>query len=406
MGVKNNSIFSYIKSPQWKIYFFGLWGVQILILLVYIFGLKESSQLFTIPYRIFFIVYTLFVFFHYQLAKVFFYNRKIHLIFLFYLFIVIRILLDTYILIKDMGIPGETYLFRFNSMIIFPSLAFLLPLNEDTSLKAKNGIKYSCIIFLILGLFFYRNELGLDYRSSQFDNEMGNDEFISPMAFSYIGFTLFGILIWEFFYKKKNDLYFILFLGLSLFSIIWSGTRNVILGVIFILLYSTLQNTKNIKDFFKILMFWFIGGIGSFFILQKIGTQVISRFEVLFYELSVGDSNAGSMRSIIWENGFNQFWNSPIFGSGLEEEEIKYVAHNMYLEAFMATGVVGGLLFISILFFTYRNGYKLLNSNSSMGWLMILFLERCFTGMLSTSILDPLFWLVVVAINANSLKKI
>ena len=78
--------------------------------------------------------------------------------------------------------------------------------------------------------------------------------------------------------------------------------------------------------------------------------------------------------------------------------------HNMYLETLMATGVFGGIIFLGILVKTFKNGYILLKTNSNLGWLMILFLERCFTGFLSTSILDPLFWLVVVAINSNKLK--
>lgn len=388
-----------------NIYFFGLWGIQILILLLYISGLKDSSQAFTIPFRVLFSIFCLIIFLKKNIYIVLFRNRVIHLIFFFYILMIIRFIADDFFLFTEMGTKGITYFFRFVSMIVFPSLVFLTPLNRQISLEAKKGITYSCFIFLIFGFYLYRNSMGMGYRESQYDSEMGMDEFINPMIFSYVAFTLFGIAIWEFFYNKKSNKYIFFLIGVSLFAIVWSGTRNVLLGVIFIMLYITLENVKSIKSFFKILFFWIAGGGTLLYLLIKKGSEILARFETLFNEISNGDSNAGSNRMEIWTNGFDQFLNSPIFGSGIEEEVTKYIAHNMYLEAFMATGVFGGFIFLIIVFITFKRGYKLLVYNSPYGWLMILFLERCFTGLFSTSVLDPLFWLIVVAINANTVKK-
>ena len=58
----------------------------------------------------------------------------------------------------------------------------------------------------------------------------------------------------------------------------------------------------------------------------------------------------------------NQFFESPVFGSFLEEKIFKEYPHNLLLESFMATGILGGLLFViyylRFLWVTMRNIFR------------------------------------------------
>lgn len=406
MNNENDSLTNLIKSKHFQLYFIGLWGVQILLLFLHISGFKEYSQDFTIPFRLIVVIVSLTIFLKYNLISIFWSRTTLQLIIIFYILILARIISDTFIIPKDLGTPGVTYLFRFGSMVVIPSLAFAIEINDSNASRARKGVKYSCIIFLVLGFYLYRDALGFDYRTLQHFAGWNQDELISPMMFSYIGLTLIGITIWELFYQKSYNWLNVFALLLSLFALAWGATRNSILALIIIILYISLQQTKTIKSTLKVISFWLVSSLLAFYLLELSGSHLLSRFNQLFTELSKGDMNAGSYRLEIWVNGFNQFLSNPLFGSSIEESSVKYVAHNMYLESFMSTGLLGGTLFIVICIFTFLNGKKLLKNNSPLGWLMILFLERLFTGVMSTSILDPLFWLPVIAINANSNRVI
>lgn len=393
------------KKNPFLIYSLGLWGVQVVILFVYSFGLKDSSQLFTIPYRILVSVFSLYLLFSKSLFLVFIKSKLLHLIYFFYFLIIFRIYYDGFLSINEMGTKPEAYLFRFISFIVIPSFAFMYPLKKEDIVYAQKGIIFVCLTFLFMGFIFYREQLGSDYRGAGYTADRGKDEFISPMAFAYIGFSLFGILVWDYFYQKRLKLVlFLIYVSISLFAIVWSGTRNASLGVLFIVAFISLHKSKSKKYFLKVLFIWVLGFVGVTYLVVKSDLDILNRFTFLFDQIRSGDADAGSARLDLWREGLQQFLKNPLFGDALEVKSYNYVAHNMYLETLMATGIFGFGVFFAILIKTYKNGYVLLKNNSSLGWLFILFLERCFTGLLSTSILDPLFWLIVIAINSNKLK--
>ena len=390
-----------LRSLSFNLYFFGLWGAQIIILFIYILDYTAISQSFTVPYRIIFALFCLIAFFIHKTWNQINNNLSLQLIFLFYLLILFRILADTYFFPKPLGTPGTTYLLRFGAMVIIPSLGFIIKLENSAVNHARNGIKYCSIIFLLLGFYLYSDIIGSNYRSIQHTSDWTTEELISPMIFSYIGLSLFGIIIWELLYQKKYSFYNFLLLLLSIFGLLWGGTRNSIVVVFLLLFFITVQQTTSIKKLIKILFFWIISIAIGFYMLKVSGTKILQRFDQLISELQSGDQDAGSYRLGMWKRGWEQFSNSPFFGSGIEEKGAKYVAHNMYLETLMSIGALGAILLLFIIWITIKRGKRLLEINSSIGWLTILFLERLFSGMMSTSILDPLFWLPVVAINAN-----
>ena len=59
------------KKNTFLIYSLGLWGAQVVILFVYTLGFKETSQLFTIPYRVLVVVFSIYLLFSKSLFGVF-----------------------------------------------------------------------------------------------------------------------------------------------------------------------------------------------------------------------------------------------------------------------------------------------------------------------------------------------
>ena len=72
-------------------------------------------------------------------------------------------------------------------------------------------------------------------------------------------------------------------------------------------------------------------------------------------ELSTGADTA-QQRIQFWSQGFQLLRQEPLFGIGVGnfEEEIRHVAHNSYVQAFVETGYLGGSLFVGLFYLTWK----------------------------------------------------
>jgi O-antigen ligase len=139
--------------------------------------------------------------------------------------------------------------------------------------------------------------------------------------------------------------------------------------------------------------------------------------------------NASSMdRKILWQIAWRMFQSSPLIGLGLGTfmfnfkrfmpesyiHGIQY-AHNCYLQLLAELGVIGLVLFLSILVFYFYQAVKLLNSHgkiffwyillastaSVLGFCLHMFVETNFYSL----DLGMLFWLVL-GLGAASMEKV
>jgi O-antigen ligase len=94
---------------------------------------------------------------------------------------------------------------------------------------------------------------------------------------------------------------------------------------------------------------------------------VIERVAMTVDESGVLDSSSGS-RFSLWDDASQLFWESPLIGSGYDTYAyMRRVAsftdtHNMYLKILVEQGLVGMGLFLSLLFFAFRMGFRLFRS--------------------------------------------
>ena len=69
--------------------------------------------------------------------------------------------------------------------------------------------------------------------------------------------------------------------------------------------------------------------------------------------LSIGSevSEGGSGRYLLWENAIDMWGNSPLFGSGLSAYLFTYreAAHNTYIQVLTELGLVGAMLYVTVL---------------------------------------------------------
>ncbi|MER8421480.1 O-antigen ligase family protein [Mesorhizobium sp. M1329] len=94
-------------------------------------------------------------------------------------------------------------------------------------------------------------------------------------------------------------------------------------------------------------------------------------------------------RQVSAHSAYNQFLESPIVGDALEERTTLFYPHNVVIESLMATGILGGIPFILLLFRISFQCWRLLRAGDSNAWACLIFLQYLigaqFSGSLYTS---------------------
>jgi len=120
----------------------------------------------------------------------------------------------------------------------------------------------------------------------------------------------------------------------------------------------------------------------------------------MIQQLAIGDLTAGGGRLLLYQDTLEQIVQNPLFGSGLEEKYSRFYPHNHILEAFMTTGVLGGLCFVILCWVTIKRSFLILQKEESYGWIACLFIIYFVHGLFSSSIIDSSFWYSMMAVYA------
>jgi hypothetical protein len=183
----------------------------------------------------------------------------------------------------------------------------------------------------------------------------------------------------------------------GVYLLVLGASRGPVMAVIGCGLFIGLAKIRNEIDVFKsfaVLIVLAVLGVLVLFVSRSMGSALAYRLGEL---LEIGDiikyGGFGAERYFLWSSGISQFMESPIVGSGLMMSDYMTYPHNAILEAFMATGIFGGLAFLTFLFGCMYHAYKLLKYAPEYGWVSVLFIHYAMYIQVSSSIgINSYFW--------------
>jgi O-antigen ligase len=111
------------------------------------------------------------------------------------------------------------------------------------------------------------------------------------------------------------------------------------------------------------------------------------------------DATDSAGRGGVYQMAIELFLKNPLLGFGLEVPGIGY-AHNLILDAFLSTGIIGGLSFTIVFFYSLFKCFSMIvNANNSWKWLCFLYIEYAVIGMFSGGLYrGDVFWYLLFAI--------
>lgn len=142
---------------------------------------------------------------------------------------------------------------------------------------------------------------------------------------------------------------------------------------------------------------------------QYIETEYgLSTYSRLFEQPQLTEENTLD-RLERYSGALNAFMNNPLLGHSLEEPTIGGYPHNIFIEALMATGIIGGGLLLSLIAITLIFAIRITKEIKEYGWISVLFLQYLIAAQFSGAIYTTNYlWVtigLVISINASLTSK-
>lgn len=219
-----------------------------------------------------------------------------------------------------------------------------LPLIVDTLL-------FSGFVLGIVVILFYRDVL-FSSQVGRFGATLGDDSItvLSPLAIAYSGVLNLSLLIPLFLSQFKKiklifKLYYIIVFLVSMFIFVMGATRGAfVVAMLSVALYIYFQSGLNK---FKQLLY-LLPLIPIFFLyLEYTGSSLLDRVSK-----TIENQESGG-RDVLWRAAYQEFLTNPVLGGKIEI--LGFYPHNIIIEILMGMGVIGILIFIMLLFKSYKN---------------------------------------------------
>ena len=274
----------------------------------------------------------------------------------------------------------------------FLSILIALSFRYDRAF-ISNGSYYFFLVTLSVGLviaFFLAREAPLPL-IDRFDA----NSTVNTINYGQMGCALSIAALYGFFnlsFKYSKIVYPFLFL-LGVVSIMKAGSRSPVVVLLAVSVFYFFAKSGLVKGLIVVLGLTLVLYFSLGFLIElseAVGSGIVTRL------VSAVETGETSGRDMIYANAIALFSNSPIFGdfylisSGPGRGGYP---HNFFLEAFLTTGLIGGIPFIIMVLIALKRSYGLLKKGHRSGWIILLFLQMLVYGMFSSSLYSSQdFW--------------
>ncbi|MBQ8939710.1 MAG: O-antigen ligase family protein [Paludibacteraceae bacterium] len=303
--------------------------------------------------------------------------------------------------------------FLYANAAIVPFYGFAFFRWEEMDLRKLNTT--ILLIFLTMGLIslsYIVTGKALDYIGPD-GRFMGNAS-MDTIAFGHLGTTITLMAI-ALFYQRNIRLWHKLLsafaIVIGLFVSIAAGSRGALVALIICFIAFLYMNGHKVKILIGLPV---LGGLFILLlpilndILISFDNQALDRLYNSIYDPNSMDAGVTSGRDVLYQHAFENIMDNPFIGSSLFIQG-KYV-HNSVLEAFLGTGVFGGIIYLVLIGYMLIVAFRLAEKDKRYLFASLLFIQYFIYSLFSRTLsMLPLFWLsmyLVIYLNATENESV
>ncbi len=320
-------------------------------------------------------------------------------IIVFWCLLTLRIISDGFLFPKTLIEPVSLYYVFPYGVTFIPMFLFAVPLSQRAQKYAFWGFLLPLIVVCLFACALYHQYFGMSYRSLQYQGE-DTSRLATNWILSYPGSMLAAVSIWGLLTRRIRTTHAAWMCVAGLICMFLGSNRGALVTFVACVLFAlafTAGTRRHAKWVAAVVVL-----VLSVVVVKWVGGGAIESTVIAISEAQAGEDTAGSGRMLIWRRSVQQFLESPVFGSGLEEQVSGGYPHNHILQAFMATGVFGGALYVSIVISGLRRAARLMKERRELGWISLIYVQAVAMGLVSGDITTFYFWFPLVAIHANT----
>jgi hypothetical protein len=337
----------------------------------------ENSQVFSIAYRIIYLLLGLIVIRKFYLkVKVTIFNKSVLIIMVFWLLYLLRALYDTgFDSVTDRSPTLEFWAFIM-FLCFMPIFPLIIPINFATLNYAKKAVFSLAILVNILGLIN-----NLKNVSNTGTVRLNANEVLNAITYGQTGVILIIMAFTSISKKNIKFIYFnLIFILLGLSNVALAASRGPVIELLVVLIFYIILNYK--RNRYSSL---FIVGI-VLFALSTIFTGYLYIFNSVIERII--STNGQEDRPLLFAESWQRFVANPVLGN----RAISEWAHNIFLGSLEVLGIIGGILMLII----YKNALKecvALVKIKSTDWIALLLMMQLVGSLMSGAIWNAIpFW--------------
>ena len=292
--------------------------------------LEMNPRNFSIPYRIFIIVFSLFIIYR-ERRNTNLKNISIISLVGFWIFYIIKLIysFDNYPFDQEVLLSKNENIFRILFIVLLPSFALLCINYNKVDFKSITNYCITILCGLLVVNYVY-GYIKLDHIFSTY-----------YIMYGHIGASLFIISLFLLLFCRKDYksyfLFFCLFLGL--FNVIQSMARSPIVAISICSLYMIILKGNKKYIFYALISIMLF--IGLVILHEQYGNGSITSFNRMYKWMAHGDT---SSRGPLFSKAIEIFNSNPLFGGRILFEDGVH-PHNIFLELLMGTGILGLIIY-------------------------------------------------------------
>lgn len=349
-------------------------------------NIEDISRTVTVPYRAFALAFSLAVI----LLNIKKPTGKFPLalkVFLFYWgILIIRMIHDLYIR-NDVILNDASKIWLYVFGICLPAVfSIIMSYNLIDLERAFRWTFGSIVIVLIMALFSNKNLL---LSADVYNVRQNANLALGTITFGHLGVTGIILSVYALINMKLNTILrviVILLIPFFIFITLRAGSRGPILSLLFVLYFWLFSRNKN---FFRGLLILIVAFILTIIFMDKvldfmggISPVIEQRLRSSIYEGDIGN------RDPFYTQAMNAFLESPILGEQFaifQSDGSFGYSHNIFLDALMGLGIIGGFLMFYFIFSALKKSYFLIKNNDKVFWICLILIQQIMLNMVSGS---------------------